>query len=77
MLIFRNPKLYTIDILYYIPKTLILQEFIWQCSDIAPKYPRIHRFLDHWYYHIDTVTHSINITESYSGIKVHNDEFRA
>jgi len=67
------PKLFTVDILYFIPKSLILQEFVWQCQDVHPLYPRIHKFLDYWKTNDLAVIHSINIIENESGITVERE----
>jgi len=76
MVIFiRNPRIYTVDILYYPRKSLILQELIWQTEDIAPKYPRIRRYLNHWYHHIHAIISEINIVETKSGFRISKDDF--
>lgn len=55
-------RLTTANILYYMPDSpLLLQEFIWQTLDLAPEYPRIHRFLDFWRREIDAVIHSVSV----------------
>ena len=55
-------RLATAEVLYYLPDhPSLLQSFIWQTLDIAPHYPRIHRFLDYWRREIDAVIHSVQL----------------
>jgi uncharacterized protein Usg len=42
-----------VDIFYYIPQTLILQEFLWELDDVVPEMPRVHKFLNFWKDNID------------------------
>jgi uncharacterized protein Usg len=55
MIILRYPELVTTRVIYFIPRTHILQTFCWQCDDIAPEFPRVHRFLNYWHEEIDAV----------------------
>ncbi len=42
-------QLTTAEILYYLPDhPMILQSFVWQHYDTAPRFPRLLRFLDFW-----------------------------
>ncbi len=55
-------RLATAEVLYYLPDhPSLLQSFIWQTLDLAPQYPRIHRFLDFWRCEIDAVIHSVRL----------------
>ena len=55
-------RLATAEVLYYLPDhPSLLQSFIWQTLDLAPSYPRIHRFLDYWRREIDAVIHSVQL----------------
>lgn len=55
-------RLTTVDVLYYMPDhPTLLQTFVWQTLDLAPKYPRIHQFLDFWRREIDAVIHSVQL----------------
>lgn len=55
-------RLATAEVLYYLPDhPSLLQSFIWQTLDLAPSYPRIHRFLDFWRREIDAVIHSVEL----------------
>jgi uncharacterized protein Usg len=44
----------------------LLQSFVWQTLDLAPQYPRIHRFLDFWRREIDAVIHSVRLASGES-----------
>ena len=58
----RGERLTTTQVLYYMPDSpSLLQEFVWQTLDLAPEYPRIHRFLDFWRREIDAVLHSVTV----------------
>ena len=55
-------RLATAEVLYYLPDhPSLLQSFIWQTLDLAPDYPRIHRFLNFWRREIDAVIHSVEL----------------
>jgi len=65
MILIRN-TIVTINILYWMPDyTHILQEFIWQTSDVRPEYPRVHRFLNYWHDNIEAVISEVNIADNY------------
>ena len=65
MIIVRN-TIVTINVLYWMPDyTHILQEFIWQTSDVRPEYPRVHRFLNYWHNNIEAVISEVNIVDNY------------
>ncbi|GGD90880.1 protein usg [Aureimonas endophytica] len=38
-----------------------LQTFLWQFTDIAPDYPRLMRFLDHWRREVEAAIHSVEV----------------
>jgi uncharacterized protein Usg len=55
-------RLATAEVLYYMPDhPALVQTFVWQTLDLAPRYPRIHRFLDFWRREIDAVIHSVRL----------------
>lgn len=55
-------RLATAEVLYYMPDhPSLLQSFMWQTLDLAPAYPRIHKFLDFWRSEIDAVIHSVRL----------------
>ena len=65
MILVRN-TIVTINVLYWMPDyTHILQEFIWQTSDIRPEYPRVHKFLNYWHDNIEAVISEVNIADNY------------
>jgi uncharacterized protein Usg len=52
----------TTEILYYRPDhNWLLQAFVWQCRDVVPELPRIHKFLNHWHNEIDAVISQVNV----------------
>ena len=55
-------RLATAEVLYYMPDhPALLQSFVWQTLDLAPRYPRLHQFLDFWRAEIDAVIHSVRL----------------
>jgi uncharacterized protein Usg len=55
-------RLATAEVLYYMPDhPTLLQSFVWQTLDLAPRYPRIHQFLNFWRQEIDAVIHSVTL----------------
>jgi len=59
----RGGRLTTTEVLYYMPShPSLLQSFLWQTIDLAPDYPRVHRFLEFWRREIDAVIHSVAIS---------------
>lgn len=55
-------RLTTAEILYYMPDhPALLQSFVWQFNDLAPKYPKLHEFLDYWRLNIDATIHSVAV----------------
>jgi uncharacterized protein Usg len=58
-------RLTTAEVLYYMPDhPSLLQTFIWQTLDRAPRYPRIAQFLEYWRREIDAVIHSIRVGQA-------------
>ena len=65
MILIRN-TIVTINVLYWMPDyTHILQEFIWQTSDMRPEYPRVHRFLNYLHDNIEAVISEVKIADNY------------
>jgi uncharacterized protein Usg len=55
-------RLATAQVLFYMPDhPKLLQSFVWQTLDLAPSYPRIHKFLDYWRAEIEAVIHSVHL----------------
>lgn len=58
----NGATLLTAEVLYYMPDhPKLLQTFMWQTLDMAPKYPRLQQFLDFWRREIDAVIHSVRV----------------
>ena len=52
----QGATLLTAEVLYYMPDhPRLLQTFMWQLLDEAPRYPRLAAFLDHWRREIEAV----------------------
>ena len=55
-------RLTTAEILYHLPDhPTVLQTFVWQKLDIAPKYPELRKFLDFWERDIEGKLHSVRV----------------
>ena len=53
----------TAQFLYHMPDhPHLLQTFLWQEYDIAPKYPALYRFIDFWKEKLDGPLHSVSYT---------------
>ncbi len=58
----RDYRLTTAEILYHLPDhPAVLQSFIWQNLDIAPKFPELRKFLDFWTSSLDGRLHSVRV----------------
>ncbi len=58
----RGYRLTTAEILYHMPDhPTLLQSFIWQALDLAPRYPTLRRFLEFWEGSIEGKLHSVKI----------------
>ncbi len=57
-------RLTTAQIYYHLPDHPdLLQEFIWQQYDLAPKFPKLVGFLDFWKAEIDGALHSVIVAK--------------
>lgn len=57
--------LLTAEISYWMPDhPSLLQLFVWQTLDEAPRFPALSRFLDHWRREVEATLHSIRIAHS-------------
>ena len=55
----------TATILYRLPDhPKLLQTFIWQEYDLAPKFPQLHKFLDFWRRELEGPLHSVTVAHS-------------
>jgi uncharacterized protein Usg len=58
----RGYSLTTAEILYYLPDHRdLLQTFIWQDYDLAPRFPKLIRFLDFWTHNLDGPLASVRV----------------
>ena len=58
----EGSRLTTDEILYHLPDyPSLLQSFVWQDYDFAPKFPVLARFLNFWEGNIDGKLHSVKI----------------
>jgi len=58
-------RLITAQIYYHMPDfEEILQEFIWQEYDLAPKFPELNKFLTFWEKKIDGRLHSVYVAKT-------------
>ncbi len=58
----KGATLLTAEVLYYMPKhPTLLQTFMWQTLDEAPKFPRLEKFLDFWRREIEGPLHSVTV----------------
>lgn len=56
----RGYGLTTAEILYHMPDHPgLLQTFLWQTWDLAPRFPELHRFLRFWTKELDGTLHSV------------------
>lgn len=68
-------RLTTAEILYHMPDhPTLLQSYIWQEYDLAPKFPGLRKFLDFWESQLDGKLHSVRVM---SARLVSPAEFRA
>lgn len=71
----------TATILYGIPDhPKLLQTFIWQEYDLAPRFPTLRKFLDFWRRELEGPLHSITVAHSRlirpAELRTVNGEFR-
>jgi uncharacterized protein Usg len=58
----QNYRLTTAEILYHMPDhPALLQSFIWQDYDLAPRFPALLKFLDFWSHQIEGRLHSVHL----------------
>lgn len=56
-------SLTTANILYRMPDCrALLQSYLWQDYDMAPKFPELRRFLDFWERELDGPIHSVEVS---------------
>ena len=70
----RGYGLTTAEILYHMPDHPgLLQTFLWQTWDLAPRFPELHRFLHFWTRELDGTLHSVRF--AHKGV-IGPDEWR-
>ena len=68
-------RLTTAEIIYRLPDhPSLLQTFVWQALDLAPRFPVLTRFLDFWDREIDGKIHSVKFADKHI---ISPGEFRA
>ena len=61
-LMLRDYRLTTAEILYHMPDhPSLLQSYVWQEFDLAPKFPQLKKFLDFWEAQLDGKLHSVKV----------------
>ncbi len=61
----RGWSLTTAEIIYRMPDYRdILQTFIWQDYDLAPKFPKLIKFLDFWSHNLDGPLASVRVAHA-------------
>lgn len=60
--ILQHYRLTTAEIFYRLPDfPALLQSYLWQNYDLAPKFPELQKFLDFWDRELDGKLHSVKI----------------
>ena len=73
-LMLRDYRLTTAEILYHMPDhPSLLQSYVWQEFDLAPKFPQLKKFLDFWEAKLDGKLHSVKVA---SQTLINPTEFR-
>lgn len=58
-------RLTTAEILYHMPDhPRLLQSYVWQDYDLAPKFPALQKFLDFWEAKLDGRLHSVRVVSA-------------
>jgi len=58
----RGYRLTTAEILYHMPDyPAVLQSFVWQEFDLAPKFPVLNKFLGFWETRLEGRLHSVRV----------------
>ena len=61
----KDYRLTTAEILYHLPDhPALLQSFIWQELDIAPRFPVLKKFLNFWTLNLDGKIHSVRVAST-------------
>ncbi|RMF11022.1 MAG: Usg family protein [Alphaproteobacteria bacterium] len=58
-------RLTTAEILYHMPDHPdLLQTYVWQEFDLAPRFPELKKFLDFWEANLDGKLHSVSVAST-------------
>ena len=77
IIILRKKELILVGVIYYIPDyTNLLNEFYWQCEDIVPDMPRVHKFLNYWKDNIDAVIKEVQVSVGNTSEYVNADFYK-
>jgi len=61
----KDYRLTTAEILYHLPDhPEILQTYVWQALDLAPRFPVLHKFLNFWHRELDGRLHSVRVASA-------------
>ncbi len=61
----KDYRLTTAEILYHLPDyPKLLQSYVWQELDLAPKFPVLTKFLDFWDKELEGKLHSVKVTHT-------------
>lgn len=67
-----------VGVIYYMPDYQnLLNEFYWQCEDIVPDIPKVHKFLNYWKDNIEAVIKDVKISVSDGNIYRNADFYKA
>jgi uncharacterized protein Usg len=59
----QNHRLTTAKIYYHLPDYPgVLQIYVWQEYDVAPRFPMLRKFLDFWHGNLEGKLHSVCVT---------------
>ena len=61
----KDYRLVTAEILCHLPDHPgLLQSYLWQDYDLAPRLPVLHKFLDFWSHNLDGKLHSVKVARA-------------
>ncbi len=61
----KDYRITTAEILYWMPDhNHVLQSFVWQNLDLAPRFPALTKFLEFWDRNIDGKLHKVTVANA-------------
>jgi len=61
----KDYRITTAEILYWMPDhNHVLQSFVWQNLDLAPRFPALTKFLDFWENNLDGKVHRVRVANA-------------